>query len=167
MRDPQFIIDVLQRKHFFELNETGPLVFHLSADFFRNSSGTSCVSPVKCIDRIVSNYKMIFDENPKMSQKAPLAADDHPELNTFEFLDATGTQQHQFIIGSSQWVIFIERFDISVAVATVFSFASTPRRGHLDRAKRMVECLAGMRRAAMRFATQEPDHSDVHEPFYS
>ena len=102
MRDPQFIIDILQRKYFFKLKGTGPLVFHLGADFFRDSSGTSCVSPIKYIDRIVSNYKMTFDENLKMFYKAPLATDDHPKLNTFEFLDATGTQQHQFIIGSLQ-----------------------------------------------------------------
>ena len=47
------------------------------------------------------------------------------------------------------------------------SFASTSRRGHLDRAKRMVEYLAGMRRAAVRFATQKPDYSDAHEPSHS
>ena len=125
------------------------------------------MSPIKYIDRIVSNYKMTFGENLKMFYKAPLAADDHSKLDTFEFLDATGTQQYQFIIGSPQWAIFIERFDISVAVATVFSFASTSRRGHSDRAKRMVECLAGMRRAAVRFATQKPDYSDAHEPSHS
>ena len=102
MRDPQFIIDILQRKYFFKLKGTGPLVFHLSADFFRDSSGTSCMSPTKHIDRIVSNYKMTFGENLKMFHKAPLAAGDHPESDTFEFLDATGTQQCQFIIGFSQ-----------------------------------------------------------------
>ena len=102
MRNLQFIVDVLQRKCFFKLKGTGPLVFHSGADFFRNSSGTSCVSPIKCIDRIVSNYKMTFGENLKMFHKAPLAAGDHPESDTFEFLDATGTQQCQFIIGFSQ-----------------------------------------------------------------
>ena len=110
---------------------------------------------------------MTFGENLKMSHKAPLAAGDHPEPDTFEFLDATGTQQCQFIIGSLQWAIFIERFDVSVAVTTVFSFASASRRDHLNRAERMVECLAGMRRTAIRFATEKPDHFDAHEPFHS
>ena len=102
MRDPQSVIDVLQRKYFFELKETGPLVFHLGADFFRDSFDALCVSPVKYIDRIVSNCKMTFGENLKMFHKAPLAADDHPKSDTFEFLDTTGTQQCQFIIGFSQ-----------------------------------------------------------------
>ena len=60
----------------------------------------------------------------------------------------------------------IDRFDIFVAVFTVFSFASAPRRGHLDRAKRMIGYLAGMKRAAMRCGTEQPDYSDVHEPSY-
>ena len=58
----------------------------------------------------------------------------------------------------------IGRFDVFVAVFTVFSFASAPRRDHLDRAKGVVGYLAGMKRAAMRCGTEQPDYSDVHEP---
>ena len=48
----------------------------------------------------------------------------------------------------------------------MFSFASAPRRGHLDRVKRMIGYLAGMKRAAVRCGTEQPDYFDVHEPSY-
>ena len=91
MRDPQSIIDVLQTKYFFKLKGTGPLVFHLGADFFRDRSGTLCMSFIKYIDRIISNYKMTFEKNSRLMHKSPLEAGDHPELDTFELLDSTGT----------------------------------------------------------------------------
>ena len=102
MRDPQSIIDALQTKYFFKLKGTGPLVFHLGADFFRDRSGTLCMSLIKYIDRIISNYKMTFEKNSRLMCKSPLEAGDHFELDTFELLDSTGTQQYQFIIESLQ-----------------------------------------------------------------
>ena len=102
MRDPQSIVDALQTKYFFKLEGTGPLVFHLNADFFRDRKGTLCMSSVKYIDRIISNYKMTFEKNPRLMHKSPLKAGDHPELDTFKLLDSTGTQQCQFIVESLQ-----------------------------------------------------------------
>jgi hypothetical protein len=44
---------------------------------------------------------------------------------------------------------------------TLSSFRLVPRRGHLDRAKRICCYLARMKHAVIRFRTEEPDYSDL------
>ena len=44
---------------------------------------------------------------------------------------------------------------------TLSAFRAAPRRGHLDRAKRIYGYLAKMRHAAIRIRTDEPDYSDI------
>jgi hypothetical protein len=39
----------------------------------------------------------------------------HPELDTSDLLDETGTQQYQKIIGIGQWLVVAGRFDINYA----------------------------------------------------
>ena len=46
------------------------------------------------------------------------------------------------------------------------SFRSAPRRGHLDRVKRIVGYLSKMKFLAIRFRTGLPDYSDVPEPAF-
>jgi hypothetical protein len=65
------------------------------------------------------------------------------------------------MIGALQWAVTIGRFDINTAVMTLSAFRAAPRRGHLDRAKRIYGYLAKMRHAAIRIRTDEPDYSDI------
>jgi hypothetical protein len=44
---------------------------------------------------------------------------------------------------------------------TLSGFRIAPRRGHLDRVKRIYGYLAKMRHAAIRVCTDEPDYSDI------
>jgi hypothetical protein len=81
-------------------------------------------------------------------------------------LDEDGIQQYQSLIGSMQWAISIGRFDIAVHVMSMSSFRTSPRRGHLDRAKRMVGYLSKFRLAKIRVLTNEPDYSDVERIEY-
>ena len=50
---------------------------------------------------------------------------------------------------------------MSTAVATLASFRAEPRKGHLERAKRVVSYLVKFRHATIRFRTEEPDMSSV------
>jgi hypothetical protein len=93
---------------------------------------------------MLGNYKRMFGEKPWLSVYSPLEKGDHPETDDSELLDENGTQQYQSLIGSLQWSISLGRLDICTAVMTLSSFRSVPRRGHLDRAKRICCYLARM-----------------------
>lgn len=165
MRNPEEFIRLLTDDYKFKLKGTGPISFHLGMDFYREDDGTLCIAPRKYIEKIIDNYKRLYGTPPKHAQ-APLEKGDHPELDTSELLDQEGITQYQSLIGSLQWVISIGRFDISTAVMTLSGFRSAPRKGHLDRAKRIFGYLAKMRHAAIRIRTEEPDYSDAPDPQY-
>ena len=133
-------------------------------DFSRDDDGTLCITPKKYIDRIMDNYKRTFGESPKQNVSSPLDKGDHPELDDSEFLDDEGIQQYQSLIGSLQWAVSIGRFDIQTHVMTLSSFRAAPRRGHLDRARRICGYLAKMKHSAIRIRTEEPDYSDIPIP---
>ena len=160
---PQEFIDKLEKHFKFKLKGTGPIEFHLGMDFYRDGDGTLCMAPKKYIEKLVANYERTFGESPKQTVSAPLEKGDHPELDTSELLEKAGIEQYQSLIGALQWVISIGRFDVHTAVMTLSGFRAAPRRGHLDRAKRIVGYLSKMRNAAIRVRTEEPDYSDLPE----
>ena len=166
MKNPKELADILTEKHGFKLKGTGPISFHLGCDFFRDDNGVLCMAPKKYVDRMVAGYKQMFGELPSKNVKNPLEKGDHPELGASEFLDADGITKYQSLIGSSQWAVSLGRFDIATAVMTLSSFRSAPRRGHLERAKRIVAYLCKMKNATICFRTREPDYSDTPIPTY-
>jgi hypothetical protein len=56
MKDPKELTDILAKQHKFKLKRTGPISFHLAMDFTRDDDNTLCISPAKCIDKLVKNY---------------------------------------------------------------------------------------------------------------
>jgi hypothetical protein len=46
-----------------------------------------------------------------------------------------------------QWAVLIGRLDIATAVMSLSSFCAMPRRGHLERAKRIYGYLRKMKEA--------------------
>ena len=68
---------------------------------------------------------------------------------------------YQSLIGALQWVVSIGRFDVQTAVMTLSSFRASPRRGHLDRVKKIYGYLSKMRQAVIRIRTDEPDFSGL------
>ncbi len=161
LRDPQGFIQALKDKHDFDFKGTGKLTFHLGADFFRDNDGVLCMHPQKFIEKTVASHKLMFGTSPSRVHRAPLDKGDHPELDSSELLDAKGVQQYQSLIGSLQWAISLGRFDIATAVMSLSSFRAAPRRGHLDRAKRVCGYLCHMNNATIRFRIGEPDYSDL------
>ena len=61
----------------------------------------------------------------------------------------------------------IGRFDVKAAVMTLSSFRFAPRRGHLDRVKRIYVYLSKMKHGIIRIRVQEPDLSHVPIPEHS
>ena len=119
------------------------------------------MGPRKYVDKVVENYKRVYNTYPKQLYSSPLEPGDHPELDDTELLDEDGIRQYQSLIGSLQWAISLGRFDISTAVMTLSGFRSAPRKGHLERAKRIIGYLYKMKHAVLRFRVKEPDYSDV------
>ena len=103
----------------------------------------------------------MFGEKPKTKYKSPLEGGDHPDLDQSEFLDGTGTQKYQYLIGSIQWTVSFGRLDVAITVMTLSGFRSVPRQGHLDQVKRVVGYLSAMKRAVIRYRTGLPDYSDI------
>ena len=130
-------------------------------DFGRDEDGTLYFTSKRYVERILSNYERLFGEPPKRIFHSPLEKGDHPELDDSELLQEADVKTYQSLIGSLQWAVTIGRFDIMTAVVTLSSFRAAPRKGHLERAKRVFGYLARMKAAAIRVCPEEPDYSDL------
>ena len=161
MKNPQEFISVLEDKYKFKLKGTGPIEVHLGMTFHRDQEGDLCISSGNYIEKMMGSYEKYFGEKPKHNVTSPLEKGDHPELDTSELLDSQGITVYQSLIGALQWAVSIGRFDIHTAVMTLSGFRVAPRRGHLERAKRVYAYLAKMKHAAIRMRTEEPDYSDI------
>jgi hypothetical protein len=136
MLDPKSFTDTLQKKYNFKLKGTGPIDFHLGQSFSRNDDGEMEISAKRYIDKMINTYVQLYGEKPRKAS-SPLEQNDHPEMDDSPFLRQDETQQFQSLIGAMQWAVSIGRLDIATAVMSRSSFCTMPRRGHLERAKRI------------------------------
>lgn len=158
-KDAIAITNTLKKKYKFKLKGTAELNFLLGCDYFREGK-TLCASPHKYIEKMEDNYVRWFGKKPTSRVSSPLESNDHPELDTSDFLDEKYIRIYQSMIGSAQWLISLGRFDISVHVMTLSSFRAQPRQGHLDRIKRIYGYVCKMKHAAIRYRTEMPDVTD-------
>jgi hypothetical protein len=161
-RSPNDIIQDLLTTYKFKLKGTGPMTYHLGCDFTRDGDNVLVQSPKKYLERTFDEYTRIFGEKPRVAS-SPLEKGDHPEIDTTAYLGFDDIKKYQSVIGSLQWAISLGRFDIATAVMTLSAFRAVPRKGHLERARRVVGYLYKMRHAAIRYRTQAPDFSDLPE----
>ena len=92
----------------------------------------------KYIDRMEEAYVQYFKTKLVQQQhRSPLQKGDHPELDTYLFLNDEEKEICQSLVGSNQWSISIGRFDIQSEIMTISKFRSASRRGHLVRMKRI------------------------------
>jgi hypothetical protein len=165
MLDPKAFTDTLQKKYNFKLKGTGPIDFHLGQSFSWNDDGEMEIS-VKCyVDKMIDTYVQLYGEKPRKAS-SPLEQNNHPEMDDSPFLGQDETQQFQSLIGAMQWAVLIGRLDIATAVMSLSSFRAMPRRGHLEKAKRIYGYLRNMKEARIRVLTNEPDYSDYQDPEY-
>jgi hypothetical protein len=161
MKDPQAFVNALTKRYNFKLKGTGPIQFHLGMDFYRDKDGTLCIASKKYIEKLLANYEQLFGKGPKQNVMSPIDQNDHPELDISDLLDEEGITQYQSLIGALQWIVTIGRFDINTAVMTLSAFRAAPRKGHLERIKRIFGYLAKMKQGAIRVRVEEPDFSDI------
>ncbi|KAL7491253.1 hypothetical protein ACHAWT_000649 [Skeletonema menzelii] len=158
-KDPEAIISALTGKYKFKLKGTDKLNFLLGCNYYREGR-TLCASPKKYIEKMEDTYFRWFGTKPSRKVTSPLEANDHPELDTSEKLEEAEIKIYQSMVGSAQWLISLGRFDIGVHVMTLSSFRAEPRRGHLDRMKRIYGYVCKMRHGAIRYRTDMPDVTD-------
>ena len=160
MKDPQAFLTELQSEPFnFKLKGSGPMNFHLGCGFGRDPDGTLYMDPRIFIEKMIDTYVGLYGEKPSTKAQSPLEEGDHPELDSSEFLEEIGIQQYQSLVGSLQWAITIGRWDVQTAVMTLSGFRSQPRKGHLERIKRVCGYVRKFIDFKIRFRVDEPDMS--------
>ena len=164
-KDPQAYCNGLKKKYNLKLKGVGPLEYHLGCTYKKDPDGTLAADPRRYVNKILESYERMFKEKPRKSMP-PLEGGDHPELDTSELCDDHQTKQFQTLIGQLQWLISLGRFDIAVHVMSLSRFRAQPRKGHLDRAKRIVGYLLFLPDGAIRFRTGEPDFSSLKDQEY-
>ena len=164
-KDPQTFCIELKKKYNLKLKGVGPLEYHLGCTYKKDPDGTLAADPRRYVNKILESYERMFKEKPRKS-RPPLEGGDHPELDTSELCDEHQTKQFQTLIGQLQWLISLGRFDIAVHVMSLSRFRAQPRKGHLDRAKRIVGYLLFLPDGAIRFRTGEPDFSSLRDQEY-
>ena len=63
------------------------------------------------------------------------------------------------MVGQLQWLVTLGRFDIHAQVSTMSRFRAAPRKGHMDRVKRIYSDTIRTKDYAIRFRTDQPDYS--------
>ena len=164
-KDPQVFCNKLKKKYNLKLKGVGPLEYHLGCTYKKDPDGILAADPRRYVNKILESYKRMFKEKPRKS-RPPLEGGDHPELDTSELCDEHQTKQFQTLIGQLQWLISLGRFDIAVHVMSLSRFRAQPRKGHLDRAKRIVGYLLFLPDGAIRFRIGEPDFSSLKDQEY-
>ena len=164
-KDPQAFCNELKKKYNLKLKGVGPLEYHLGRTYKKDPDETLAADPRRYVNKILESYERMFMEKPRKS-RPPLEGGDHPELDTSELCDEHQTKQFQTLIGQLQWLISLGRFDIAVHVMSLSRFRAQPRKGHLDRAKRIVGYLLFLPDGAIRFRTGEPDFSSLRDQEY-
>jgi hypothetical protein len=159
-RNPEEIINKLKEQHKFKLKGVGPLTYHLGCDYFRDDVGTLCYGPKKYISKLIDQYEGMYGTKPR-EYTSPLEKGDHPEVDTTEELDQDGIKRYQTMIGCLQWAVSLGRFDIQTATMTMSRFRVAPRKGHLERLKRIYGYLKKFASAAIRIRTDQPELSSL------
>ena len=136
--------------------------FHLGCDFGRDPDGTLFFGPRKYLEKMMTSNKKLFGQEPT-KRSSPLEHNDHPELDESPLLDAEDQRKYQSMIGALQWAVSLGRYDISTAVMTMSRFRQAPRRGHLDRVKRIYGYLRKFNQGAIRVWMDPPDHGELPE----
>ena len=143
-KNPEEIINLLENKYKFKFKVSGPIGYHLGCDFFRDKYNVLCMAPRKYIQKEVDSFYSMFGEMPNLRVWSPLEKGDHPELDTSNELDIDNIKKYQSLLGALQWMVSLGRFDISNAVMTLSKFRKAPRKGHMDRIKRIYGYIIGL-----------------------
>jgi Reverse transcriptase (RNA-dependent DNA polymerase) len=159
-RNAREIVQTLEEQHKFKLKGVGPLTFHLGCDDICDQYGTLCFGPRKYITKMMDQFKNMFGCKPR-DFTSPLEKGDHPAIYTSEELDVNRIKRYRTMIGCLQWAVSLGRFDTQTAIMTMSRFRVVPRKGHLERLKRICGYLKKFSSTAIRVRTSQPHPDDL------
>ena len=166
MKDPQsFISELKSPKYNYKLKGVGPLNYHLGCNFERDGDGTLRTGPKQYIEKMMDWYESTFGEKAKTAS-SPLEKGDHPELDNSDLVDEVGISQYQAMIGQLQWLVSLGRIDVFTATMSMARWRAAPKKGHLDRLKRIYGYVRKMNNGFIRVRIEEPDYSNIPDPNY-
>jgi hypothetical protein len=90
--------------------------------------------------KMIQKYERMSGQKPK-EYSSPIDKEDHPELDTSEYIDLEGIKIYQSMIGALKCVMTLRRFDVLEALLMMCGFCVMSRLGHLDRLERIYGCL--------------------------
>ena len=163
MKEPKTFIDILKSKYKLKIKGDGPLTYHLGCDYTTDPDGTLLATPRKYINKILDSFSKMYPDEKYINIKSPLDKNDHPELDNTELVDHKEIQKYMSMIGQLQWAISLGRFDIQVHTMSMSRFRLAPRKGHIERLKRMYSYLNKTKQYGIRFRTEVPDLSHLQE----
>ena len=134
MKDPAAFCELLKSEHGYKLKGDGDLKYNLGCDFGRDPDGTYYYGPFKYVEKMLDAYERLFGEKPT-GYSSPLEKGDHPELDMSPELNEEGRAIYMSLVGQSQWLISLGRFDIACTIMTMSRFRAAPREGHMKRMK--------------------------------
>ena len=161
-KDAKKFYSDLQEHYKYKLKGVGHPTYHLGGDFKKVKEPESVLTwgALTYVKRMLVNYENTFGEPvPKREVHAPLTPNDHPELDDSSLLDMEEKKIYWTMIGELQWAVALGRIDIICATVTMARFRPAPRRGHLDRLKRIYCFLRNYKKTAIKFNVEMPDYS--------
>jgi hypothetical protein len=162
MKDPETFIRTLRENYKYKLKGVGPISYHLGAEYTRDKDGTLTQGSKRYIEKMIATFEQFFQEKPK-EYVSPLKKGDHPELDSSDFVDGEGIAQYQTMIGQLQWCISLGRFDIFTSTMSMSRWRVAPRKGHLDRLKRIYGYLKAHCDGKIRYRVESPNMSGLPE----
>ena len=86
----------------------------------------------------------------------PFSEEYHPELDTTPLIPPEQISLYQSLLGSANWIITLERFDISFAINTMSRYSMAPREGHMLAMYRVFGYLRQMPKKRILIDTTQP-----------
>ena len=136
-QNPKQAINILKLKYQLKVKVHGPLTYHLGADYFQDPDGTMVSQPKKYVEKLKETYIRFFLIQNLLKVLKHLMKKFHPELDISEILEGQEVNHYLTMVGQLQWLITLGRFDIQAKVITLSRIRAQPRKGHLDRFKRI------------------------------
>ena len=123
MKDPQSLSDQLMTQPYnSKLKGSRELAFHLDCGFNQDSTRALCMDPGKYINCMEEAYVQHYKTKLVQRHRLALQKGGRPELGTYPFLNDEEKEIYQLLVGSNQWSVSIERFDIQSAIVTMLKF---------------------------------------------
>ena len=160
-KDPSTVIGPLKEIYNFELKGVGEPEYYSGADMkFNKETGNWEMAARTYVASICDKIEKLFECKLKR-YGAPMAADDHPEMDDSDFLTGNEITRYQMLIGSAQWAVTLGRFDIQYAVNTMARYSSQPREGHEKRMLHVFGYLnSHLKGARLAFDPSDPNLED-------